>query len=60
MANKGLELVRDIGTAVTSIVVGMLLIGGTVSLAIIGAQGNIILGWAMVVVGIIDLIVSFR
>ncbi len=60
MAEKGMKLVRDIGTAVTPIILGMLLIGGTVSLAIIGAQGNIILGWAMVVVGIIDLIVSFQ
>jgi len=60
MANKGLDTIRSLGKSVTPIVVGSLLIGGTVSLAVIGAQGNLILGWAMVGVGILDLVNSFR
>jgi|TARA_Y100000034_G_scaffold114936_1_gene151539 hypothetical protein len=60
MANKGLDTVRKVGGSVTPIVVGSLLINGTVALAVIGAQGNLILGWAMVAVGVLDLINSFR
>lgn len=60
MAKKGMELVRDIGKSITPIVIGSLLIGGTVALAIIGDNGNLILGWAMIGVGVLDLINNFR
>jgi len=60
VADKGLDLVRNIGNGVTPIVVGSLLIGGTVTLAVIGDQGNMLLGWGMVIVGVLDLVASFR
>lgn len=59
MANKGLDLVRDIGNGVTPIVVGSLLTGGIIALPVLGNL-NVGLGWAMIVVGALDLINSFR
>jgi|TARA_Y100000310_G_scaffold312884_1_gene360658 hypothetical protein len=60
MVKKGLDLVRDIGKGVTPIVIGSLLVGGTVALAVIGDNGNLILGWAMIGIGVLDLIGNFR
>ena len=59
MAVKGLDLVRDIGGGVTPIVVGFLLIGGIVALPVLGTL-NVGLGWAMIIVGAIDLVSSFK
>ena len=59
MANKGMELVRDIGGGVTPIVVGFLLTGGIVALPVLGVL-NVYLGWGMIIVGVIDLVQSFR
>lgn len=56
---KGIQLVRDIGKGVTPIVVGFLLTGGAVALPALG-QLNVWLGWAMVAVGVLDLVASFR
>lgn len=59
MAKKGLELVRDIGKSITPIVVGFLLTGGIVALPVLGGL-NVGLGWAMIIVGVLDLVNSFR
>ena len=59
MAKAGLDIIRDIGTGVTPIVVGFLLTGGIVALPVLGAL-NVWLGWGMVAVGILDLVQSFR
>ena len=59
MAKNGMELVRDIGTGVTPIVVGSLLTGGIVAIPVLG-QLNIWLGWGMIVVGVVDFIISFK
>ena len=54
-----MELVRDIGGGVTPIVVGFLLTGGIIALPVLGAL-NVWLGWGMIIVGVIDLVSSFR
>ena len=59
MAKNGMELIRDIGTGVTPIVVGFLLTGGIVAIPVLG-ELNVWLGWGMVIVGAVDFILSFR
>ena len=59
MAKKGLDMVRDLGKSITPIVVGTLFVQGTVALPALG-QGNVFLGWALALVGVLDLIGNFR
>lgn len=59
MVKKGLDLIRDLGKGFTPIIVGFLLTGGIVAIPILGAL-NIWLGWAMVAVGTVDVVSSFR
>ncbi len=58
MATNGLETVRKVGGGVTPIIVGTLLVQGTVALPALG-QTNVFLGWAIVIVGVLDLFQAF-
>lgn len=59
MARGAIQTIRDIGKGITPIVIGFLLVQGTVSFAVLGAF-NAFLGWALVIVGILDIVNSLR
>lgn len=59
MARKAMDIIRDLGQGVTPIVVGMVLVSNQTLIPVLPPIVHQFGGWAIVIVGVVDLIQKF-